>query len=1107
MKKLMMLFTFFLMGIGMVTAQTSKVTGIVTSASDGEPVVGATIAVKEVPTLGVATGLDGRFTLSNLPAAAKTLVVSYIGMNTQEVRITPNMKIVLEEDSEVLDEVVISIAYGAAKKSSLTGAIANVGADKIEARPTSSVVAALEGSVSGIQMNSTYGAPGTDPDIRIRGVGTINGSSSPLYVIDGVPFGGNISDLNPADIESMSVLKDAASASLYGNRASNGVILITTKQGKTGKMQVSVDVKQGTYSRGIKEYELCNPYEFMEATWMNMKNQRLSAGDDAAAAAAYASQNLVSDYLYLNIFNKADNQLFDANGKMVSDATILPGYTNDLDWYKDAIRNGYRQEYVLSASGANDKADYYFSTSYLDENGYLKDSGFERFTARTAINVQPVTWFKTGVNLSGSYQKYNNTNGNSDASYTNAFMYCRNIAPIYPVHLHNPANGEYVLDANGEYQYDSGYFTDADNVTYSTRNQYADRHVIWENELNWDRTTRTTLEGTVFADFYFLKDFVFTVRGNLNVRNSKNGTYNSGVIGDGKGNNGRAKSVSYLYKNYTFQQQLRWSHSFGDHSLNVLLGHENYSYNYDYQYGYKTNQVFPNNGALQNFTSITDLYGWENNYRTESYLGRIRYNYADKYNVEASFRRDGSSRFYKDNRWGNFFSVGANWMISNEDFMKDVKWVNSLKLRADWGQVGNDAGAGYYGYMALYTSDQNANKGAYYLAQNANNDLKWETGESWGVGIDARLFNRLNLTLDYFDKRNKDLLFDVYLPLSAGATSSSSAEAVVTKNLGVISNRGFEIEADVDVVRTRNWRVNIGANATILKNKVVTLPDQNKDGIIDGTKKIMEGMDRYAFYMYTFEGVDQMTGQSVYKFNDENYYITSDNTADGEVLFGSLTREVTDSEGNVTTVDNTLMAAADYTMINGIPYVNNTTYAKREFHGSALPDVYGSFSLGVSYKSLSLNALFTYSLGGYTYDGVYAGLLYTVSSPNSLHKDVLKSWNGVPEGMTEDSPNRIDPNGLPELNSTTYNLNNATSSRFLTSANYLVLKNISLSYQLPKAWVTPLKLSSVTLSATCENLFTLTARQGMNPQQTFSGTQSNYLVTPRVFSAALNIKF
>ena len=1110
-KKILSLMLGLVLSMSFAFAQTRTITGTVTSAEDGQPVIAASVMVKGAQNIGVVTDLDGKFVLNGVPASATTLIVSSIGMITKEVPVAAVVNVVLEPDSEVLEEAVVTIAYGAAKKSSLTGAISSVSSEKIANRPTSSVTSALEGSVTGVQVNSTYGSPGSSPSIMIRGNGTVNGSYSPLYVIDGVPFGGNIADLNPADIESMTVLKDAASAALYGNRASNGVILITTKKGAEGRFSVTASATAGVYERGIPEYELADARQFMDISWRALKNDRqYYYGDSADAAATYANNNLIDERLYLNIFNKANNALF-KDGKLVSDAEILKGYRDDIDWFDQAINPGMRQEYNVSASGATNKSDYYFSVGYLDENGYLKTSTFDRLSGRAAVNIRPVSFMKLGFNVNATHQNFNNTSTGS-SSYVNPFMYCRNIAPIYPVHLHDINTGEYILDANGDKQYDPGSYIDANGQVVTTRNQYADRHVIWENELNQDKSIRNTMNAIASAEFYFLNDFTFTLIGNIGNRTDREQTYNSAVIGDGKGNNGRGSREEYNYKNYTFQQQLRWNHKFGDHSVNVLVGHENYSTQYDYLYGYKTNEVFPNVNHLRNFTDITSLYNYGAMYRTESYLSRVRYNYMDKYNVEASFRRDGSSRFHKDSRWGNFWSIGANWMVTKEDFMKDYAWVNSLKLRADFGEVGNDSGSGYYGYQALYSSGQNANQGAYWISQLANDELKWETGQSWGIGLESRLFNRVNFNIEYFDRRNKDLLFSVILPITAGPTSTGASNPSITQNIGTISNRGLEIEVDVDVFRNRDWKVNFSANATFLKNKILSLPEQNrKEGIIDGTKRFVEGGDRYAYWLYQFAGVDQMTGLSLYKFDDTRFYITDDNTANGNVLYGT-------AEGEDGTA-HTLMAATNYTIINGKPYVwNPGSYGKKDWSGTATPTVYGSFGLNLGWKGLTLSTLFTYSLGSKVYDGLYAGKMGVGTNPSSAHKDNLKSWSDVPSGMTENSANRIDPNGVPMLytfstykmngNEVTISNNAGTCDRWLVSGNYLVVKNVTLSYELPKKLLTPLQIQGLSLSVSCENLYTLSARKGLNPQYSFAGTtSSNDFVTARVITGGLTVRF
>ena len=1090
MKRLSMMLAGLFLSVGMALAQTT-VTGTVVSYEDNEPIIGATIQVVGNSSIGTITDYDGNFTLE-VPEGMKTLRITYVGMEPLEVAVsTKTLKIQLRNDVHTLDEVVV-VAYGTQKKTSLTGSIQEVKSDAIELRPTTSVASALEGSVTGVQVNSTVGAPGEDPQIRIRGVGTVNGSSSPLYILDGVPYSGSISDLNPQDIESMSVLKDAASAALYGNRASNGVILITTKKGKQGKMNITFDVKQGTYSRGIAEYDRLGAREWMEAQWLNMKNNRMAAGDDAATAGAYASKHLIADRLQLNIFDKADEALFTADGKLVSDARIKGTYGEDLDWYKQAIGHGYRQEYNFNANGATEKSDYLVSLGYLDEQGYLKTSGFDRLSARLSGNIQPAEWLKVGVSLNATHQNFNAGYGTGNAN-TNPFNFCRKISPIYPVHAHNLTTGEYYLDGMGNLMYDGGSYIDPDGQVVHTRNQYPDRHIIWENQLNTDKIIRNTVNSIAYANIILPYNFTLSLKGSLNLSNDSENKYYSAVIGDGKANNGRLRRTDVRQKNYTFQQQLHWRQEFGVHSVDALLGHESYKLTRNYMASGKDSEIVPNLTNLLNFTQFAQLYDYNDNYALESYLGRVRYGYDSRYNIEFSFRRDGSSRFAKNARWGNFWSTGASWVISNEKFMKQYDWVNYLKLRADYGEVGNDSGSGLYGYMALYQQDVHAGKGAYYISQLPNEDLKWETGQSWGVAIEGRLFNKLNFNVEYFDRRNKDLIFNVYNPLSAGATDTTTPQSVTTMNLGTISNHGVEISGDMDVYKSKNWSVNVGASITFEKNKVVKLPEQNRDGIIDGTKKIVEGMDRYQFYTYTWEGVNTKNGLSLYKFNGDEYFFT-----DGGTTYGNPAgTEITGSQKNAVVV------------IDGTPYSYLTTYGKREFHGSAMPTAYGSFNFSVSYKAFSLYTLFTYQLGGKVMDSNYQLLMNSQSTPTALHKDVLKGWTAEQATAID----AIDRNGVPMLSDAPVIVSgleadlNSTSSRWLTSASYLILKNINLSYQLPKELVRKAGIENVMLTLTCENLFTLTARKGMNPQQNFAGTQSATFVTPRIFSAGVNIKF
>ena len=1059
-KRLMMFLAALFLCVGTALAQT-EISGTVISSEDKQPIIGASILVAGTQN-GTVTDVDGNFKLS--AAAGSKLVVSYIGMNSKTVTAAPNMKITLDPEDKKLDEVVV-VAYGTAKRQSLTGSVAVVDSKKISDRINTSVTGALEGSAPGVQVNNSYGEPGQAPKIHIRGVGTlVNGADQPLYIVDGTPYEGNIAELNPNDIESMSVLKDASSAALYGNRAANGVILITTKKAKyASKPNITLKVDHGFYRRGLPEYDRLGPDQWMEASWKAMKNSALSGGivSTEADAADYATKQLVTDYARRNIYDGASDALFNSNGKLI--AKIRPGY-DDLDWAKGVERTGHRQEYNLSAAVSGDKFNIYSSAGYLNEQGYIRNSSYERFTGRINTTYNATKWLELGINLSGTSANRNFNPNASGNMFANPFYVTRYMAPIYPVYLHN-ADGSYLLDADGNKQYDT------------TSEYLQNRNIVYEMSMDKDKTRRNVLDGLIYAKVTLPYGFTFTGKADLNHANTNRQTYNNPIIGDGSTNNGRLTEYSYQYTSYTGQELLTWEHDFDVHHLDVLLGHENYSWNRRYSMARNVNAAIDGLLALSNFVSNSDTEGFFNYYRTESYLGRLRYSYDDKYFADFSLRRDGSSKFQKDNRWGNFFSFGVNWNIKKENFMKDVKWVDALRARASYGEVGNDAAVDYYGYQALYYITKNGGKPALIRQKLAANNLKWETTQTFDFGVEGTLFDRLNFSLGYFDKRSKDLLFQVRFPLSAGSFSGNSDIENLTQyqNIGTISNRGFEIMLSGDVVRSKDWIWNLSFDATTLKNKVLKLP--NGEDILHGHQKYSVGHSAYEWYTYHFAGVDQMTGSSLYDLDTQK-----------------------ESAAN---------AAGALVEINGTKYTTNSAFAQREWAGTALPSVYGSFGSNLRWKDLSLSVLMTYSLGGKIMDASYQSLMSTgsASSAAALHKDILGSWDGVPAGMTATSPNRIDPHGIPIIDFNQSNENNSLSDRWLTSASYLIMKNIMLTYRLPKTLVSSWGLGGVSVKAGVENLFTVTSRKGLNPQYSFKGGSDDTYVSARVFNFGLSVDF
>ena len=1090
--------------ITLANAQTKNTTGIVVDIENGEPLTGASIIVKGTQQ-GCISDRNGKLTFPQTLSEQQVLVVSYIGYQTVEVPVRRTiMEIRLRQNINELDEVQVQVAYGTARKKSITGAISVVDSKQIELRPVSVVTSALNGLVPGIQIIDGVGQPGFEAEIRVRGYSSINGSNNPLFVVDGMPYSGWMTDLNPADVESVSVLKDAASCALYGSRASNGVILITTKRAEKQGLALHLDIRQGFSARGQGDYERMNANQFMEAIWQGYRNELISNGNTPDMATAAANKYIISK-VGINIYNKADDALFDENGHLASDARILDGYKDDLDWYDPYTRNGHRQEYNLSGESGNEKTRIRFSLGYLDEDGYTRKSDFNRLSGSLSADFTPRPWLKTGLALAGTHQETNWDMGavGGSSSISNTFFFARRMAPIYPVHLHYAddvlssdgtllhSKGDYILNGNGEKQYDDG--SESRSETDATSSGY---HLLWESEKNkkWNHTN--TLQGNAYADVSFLHGFTFSIKGSTSLRDMEDRQYGNAEIGAYKGT-GFLSRIEQKYHEYTLQEILTWKRQFGQHFVEGMAGHENYDYKLDYNATQKENENFPGIDELSNFTTTGYNGGYRDTYRTEGYFTRARYNYNDTYFAEASFRRDGSSIFQADHRWGNFWSAGIGWMISNEAFLKDARWLNRLKLRASYGQVGNDnfgSSNGLYQWMALYGPTISGGEASYFKIQNESPALKWETNTSLNIGVETRLFNRVNLCFEYFDKRSDDLLFKFIQPLSAGATDVNLGLSTVWRNIGDVSNRGWEFSMDADIIRKRNWEWNVGLNLSKVKNKIGKLPDKDREeGIPNGDyQRLMEGHSIYEFWLYQYAGVDQMTGQSVYLPDFNAYYLAGE---DGAPVNG---------EENIE--GKSPIPAGSWTDINGQYYTGDPRYARKDWSGSSLPKINGSLTTSFRWKDLTLSALMVFNCGSKVLDLPYQTL--SSAGVHALTPDLMKAWNGIPEGMTETSPDRIDPSGIPQLNTNAvingYNAQKA-STRYIISGDYLNIKNITLAYRLPAAWSQRLSLGNIRVYATIENAAQFSKRKGLNPAQTFDGVVGNYMSIARVFSFGVNI--
>lgn len=1050
MKQLIVMFSFLLFTVS-VFAQTKVVTGKVTD-ENGAPVTNVTVFVKNT-SMGTTTKADGTYSIT-LTQAAKQISFSAVEYKSVNLAVPANnvlnVKLAVLENN--LTDVVV-VAYGTTKKSNFTGSAATVTAKEFQDRPLTNVANALIGAAPGIATTSSNGQPGSSPAIRIRGFGSISASSDPLYIVDGVPFTSSISNINMDDVESLSILKDAATTSLYGSRAANGVVMITTKKGKMGKNNVTFKFNSSINSRAIPNYDRVNAAEYYPLMWESYRNSlayRTSnpltiANASNIASGLVAGQNGIVDLLGYNAFNVAKNALLNPDGTLNSSAKLIYR-EEDLNWFNPISRNGIRNDYSLNFSGGADKTDYFVSFNYLKEDGYIKRSNFERFSLRSNVNSQLKTWLKTGVNVNftKSGGLFASTGGSN--SIVNPFFFASRMGPIFPVYMYDPAKpGSYLLDANGQRQYDYG------NSTGFTRpsGAYGGRHTIAENEFSDERFNRNVFNGRTYAEIKLYEGLKLTTNFAADLQNRMDLTFQNKIIGDGAPA-GRSSKSSEILTNYTFNQLLTYTKKVRDHSFDVLLGHENYSNNEDYLYGTRQGQVVDGNFELVNFTTTTNLGSYQDNHRIESYFGNLKYDYNSKYFFTLGGRSDGNSRFGSNVRWGNFWSTSAAWVISNEKFMQKFKFVDFLKLRSSYGTTGNDAGISYYASQTLYTIGRNngLNPGILQQTSLGNDSLTWEANGQFDIGLDFNLFNnRINGTVEYFKRQTNNLLFSVPLPLSSGFSS-------ISKNIGGMFNRGFELELSAEVIRSQDFTWKVGFNATTFKNQITKMP-QNE--IISGTKKLMVGKSINDYWLRQWYGVDPNDGAALF-------------LADPATITAATLR-VTSSGDSVTTDPN--RALYDYS-------------------GSAIPDVYGAINTSFRYKKYTLSVLANYQIGGLTYDDTYAAYMHSGTYGASLHTDMLKRWQ-KPGDITN----------VPRMDNAQTSFFGASSSRFLTNASFLNLQNVTLSYDHTFASKKPFNSARIYISA--ENVRMFTNRSGMNPSQSFSGVTSIGYIPAAVLNFGVNI--
>ena len=1033
-----------------IFAQNLAVKGTVRDASTGEPVSFASVVLKGTST-ATSTLDDGTYSLT-VPSNG-TLVFSFIGYKSLEVPVNNRavIDVSLAAEAMNLDDIIV-VAYGTAKKESFTGSAEVVKADKLQKRKVSNVTKALDGMVTGVQTTSGSGQPGGGSSVIIRGFGSINAAKDPLYVVDGIPYDGDINSINPSDIENMTILKDASAGALYGSRGANGVVMITTKKGSSDGLSVEFQGSWGVSSRAIPMHETMDSYGYVETIYASYRNAQIRSGVSSAEAGPAALEQMISgagkifgtDAMY-NPFNCAANEMIDySTGKVKSGAK--------LKWnenWMDAVtkKAPVRQEYIVNLSGGNEKTKYMFSMGYLDEEGTIKTTDFRRFSGRANIDSQVKKWLKTGMNMNVAKSKSSSTslgsvdgasNTNSDNVFCTAFL----MPAIYPVY-EKDADGKTVYGSDGKAVYDYGVSRPTSNWS-SLGALYDDRYRI--NVESASGRTYIDLGGLKEGK---LKGLKFTVGFGFDYKNSRYDYYYNPYRGNASETNG--KIIADLYKtfSYTFNQLLDYNRVFAEkHTLDILVGHEYYSYKNDYVGGSKTGLPFGGMYELSAASTLYSLEGYEDNYGIESVLSRVNYSYDNKYYLSGSYRCDASSRFEKHHRWGNFWSVGASWRISEENFMKDIKWINGLTAKVSYGVQGNDNIGTYYAWQAFYDmSYPNANSSGVLISSLENIDLKWEKNGNFNIGLEGKMLdNRLNVSMEWYSRKTTDMLMDYPMAVSLGFSSYN-------KNVGNMRNRGFEFSVNGTVMRSDNISWTVGLQASTIKNKVLALADKNE--IINDVYITRTGEALNSFYVSSSAGVDPENGDKLYWVWD------------------------TDANGN-----------------KGERYKSNSynqAIACRHIGGSRIPDVYGSISTDFKYRNFDVSVMTTYSVGGKIYDYVYHQLMYPYYAGDNAAKNRAKAWKNP--GDITDIP-RIDIAG-------TY----AVTDDDLFSASYFSIKNITVGYTLPEKWVDKAGISSVRLSLTADNLWTFTSLKGMDPQSDFTGSTGYTYSASRIISFGVNIRF
>lgn len=1054
-------------GIAIQNSNQITVTGRVTN-TQGDPLPGVSVTVKGTNSTGTSTDIDGRYKLPAI-SAASTLVFTFIGMVTQEVAVgnRTTVNVSLQPNDLHIDELVV-VGYGSAKRATTTGAVVSVDEKRLQSAQVSNLSSALQGVSSGVQVINTTGQPGSGASISIRGIGSLSSSSSPLIIVDGVPYDASMSTINPGDVKSMTVLKDAASASIYGSRAANGVIVITTNLGEPDrKPYVEVRSTYGVSGRALSPIKLSDTKTYMELQWEALRNGYVDNGRPMEEANEQASADIIG-WIGINPYGLNNPEPVGSDGKIKAGLTPL---WND-NWDKAIIGNGTRWEVNASVRGGSKSTRYYLSVGNLEEEGMMLASGFSRKSVRLSLSNTTTAWLKTDANLSFSTSTVD-FNDSQDSNVGNGATYGLNMPGFYPIYQRDLNTGAYMLDADGNRKYDYGNYRTS---SFKTSN------LIDELSKTTDRAERNLFTFRGSAEIDFSRLLQVTSLSGLKLKSSLSSDFNfyntqsyypsftavgeSDVI-----QNLTTSSASRghsAFRSVTQNNLLTYDRSFGNHSVNLLLGQEMYEYRQQSLSGSRRNFPIPGVTEPSFGSELSSFSGSSDIRRLLSFFSRMEYSYGERYNLSFSLRRDGSSRFHPDNQWGTFYAVGASWNAHRESFMKPLQGiVDLLKLRISYGSSGNESISSFYAYQNIYSTNRIATIPGIAPATLGNPNLRWEANVATNLGVDFGLLgNRLRGTFEYFSRISNDLIYSMPLAGSSGYTS-------YLDNVGATRNSGIELELKGVLLNLRNVRWEMGINLTHLKNEITDFP---RDEVITSYKRLKKGSDMYAFYLKEWAGMSKVNEQ-LYTRNSTGKIVESTKSKGGEAMWYLIDKET------------------------GQKYkTTNAGIADRTDAGTSIPAVYGGISTELKVYRFNVSALLSYSLGG----KIYTGSSYTAwfgtgsSKARPFAAEMVNRW--TPENQDSEFP-RLSTKTL------TYGWGEI-STRHLYSGSYARLKNLMVGYSFSDRLLNRSGITSAEIFLQGENLVTLFGLKGVEPEiGGFSGITGYSYPISKVFSVGVKLGF